>query len=246
MMASGLWAACLACIAVQAPGVARNSGTVRDVQGYPVPGATVTLVGETTRTEVVSDLAGAFRFPELPAGGYALRVTMAGFRPRVEQIAVSRDRQIAPLNVTLTVAPLASILWVVPPKPVAEADVIAHVRVVRTAPTAPCDHAVTTFHEVEVVASLKGSPAPRVTVAQEGAGVCEDDADRPFEGFERPYRAGEEYIMFLRADAGRYGRLAGPSLTFPVAGGRVTTRGFGGLPAEVTMATFIDALRKSI
>ncbi len=68
---------------------------------------------------------------------------------------------------------------------------------------------------------------------------------RRFEGTEPLYRAGEEYIVFLRADAGWYGRLGGPHLTFPVVDGRVTTRGFAGLPAEVTTAVFMDAVKKS-
>jgi hypothetical protein len=246
MIAPWLLIASLAGLAIQAPGTGRITGTIRDVYGYPIPGATVAVVGENTPKEVISDLAGAFRFPELPAGDYSIRVTLAGFRSRVEQITVRRDRPTVPLEITLSVAPVAGIVWVVSPKPVADAAVIAHIRIVRTAPPAPCGHTVTIFHEVEVVASLKGSPERRVMMAQEGAGVCTDDDGRRFEGLERPYRAGEEYLVFLRADAGWYGRLGGPSLTFPVVDGRVTTRGFAGLPAEVTTAAFLDAVKRSM
>ncbi len=49
MISHWIWAATLACLAIQAPGAAGISGTIRDVQAYPIHGATVTLVGETTR-----------------------------------------------------------------------------------------------------------------------------------------------------------------------------------------------------
>jgi len=238
--------ASLGSIAIQAPAASRITGTIRDVQGYPIPGATVAIVGQKQPTEAITDLAGAFRFPELPAGDYSVRVTLAGFRPRVEQIAVRRDRPTVPLDVTLVVAPVGGIVWVVSPRPVADAAVIAHVRIVRTTLAPPCGHTVTTLHEVEVIAPLKGSPEHRVMMAQEGAGVCADDDGRRFEGLELPYRADEEYIVFLRPDAGWYGRLAGPHLTFPVVGGRVRTRGFGGLAAEVTVEAFRDRLRKPL
>lgn len=82
MTAPWVWAASLACIAIQPPATWRINGTVRDVQAYPIPGATVTIVGETTSAEVVSDPGGAFRFAELPAGRYSVTVTMPGFRSR--------------------------------------------------------------------------------------------------------------------------------------------------------------------
>jgi len=246
MIAPWLLIASLASIAIQAPVASGITGTIRDVQANPIAGAIVTLVGETARLERVSDQRGAFSFAQVPSGRYSLTVTLAGFRSRVEQVVVRGERPIAPLNLTLAVAPFASILYVVPSEPVADAAVIAHVRIVRTAPPAPCGHTVTTFHEVEVVASLKGSPERRVMMAQEGAGVCADDDGRRFEGSEPLYRTGEEYIVFLRPDAGWYGRLRGPHLTFAVIDGRVTTRGFLGLPAEVSTAVFMDAVKRSM
>lgn len=220
------------------------SGTVRDVQGYPIPGARATIVGETTRVEVVTDPAGVFRTTGLPIGGYLVTIAMPGFRSRAERILVRGDRPVPPLDVTLAVAPLVSILWVVPQKPVAGADAIAHVRIVRTAAPAACGETVTAFHEVDVLASLKGSSEGRAVMAQEGAGVCLE-AGRRVEGTEPLYRSGEEYIVFLRDNGTSFGRLAGPSLTFPVVDGLVTTRGFGGLPAAVTVAVFRDALQRA-
>lgn len=244
-MAPWLLIASLASVAIQAPVTSPVTGTVRDAQGYPVPGATVTIAAQHTRAEAVTDPAGAFGFARLAAGPYVVSVTMPGFRTRTERVMVAGDRPIAPLHVTLAVAPLATILWVVPLNPVEEADAIGHVRILRTTAPAPCGSAVTTFHEVEVVGSLKGSLERRVMLAQEGAGVCVDADGGRFQGMEQPYRAGDQYVVFLRRGETSFGRLAGPSLTFPMIDGRVTTRGFRGLPAEMTIEGLMDALRKS-
>lgn len=230
-------------LAIQWPVPSQITGIVRDVLGYPIPGAAVTIVGETTRLEVVSDAAGVFRTAALPAGGYSVTVAMPGFRSRVERVLLHGDRAVPPLDVTLAVAPLVSILWVIPQKPVADADAIAHVRIAGTAPPAACGQVVTALHEVDVVASLKGSPDARVVIAQEGAGVCMEGGRR-IEGVEPVYRRGDEFVVFLRENGTSFGRLAGPSLTFPVVDGRVSTRGFRGLPAEVTVAAFRDVLQK--
>lgn len=62
------------------------SGTVKDPQARPVPGATVTLfspaatVGQTT-----TDTTGAYRFDDLPAGTYLLRAEASGFAPFLAQ-----------------------------------------------------------------------------------------------------------------------------------------------------------------
>ena len=51
------------------------SGTVVDQEsGVPVEGARIGLLGTVDRFETVSDAAGAFRFPSVPAGDYAFRV----------------------------------------------------------------------------------------------------------------------------------------------------------------------------
>ena len=57
------------------------AGTVRDPQGAAVPGANVTITSVDTglvRTETTPD-NGAFRFPALPAGVYALSAEKSGF-----------------------------------------------------------------------------------------------------------------------------------------------------------------------
>jgi vitamin B12 transporter len=57
------------------------SGVVKDAQGKPVPGATVTLFSQTGAAgdATTSDSAGKYRFEGLPGGRYLLRVEAAGF-----------------------------------------------------------------------------------------------------------------------------------------------------------------------
>jgi vitamin B12 transporter len=59
------------------------TGTVRDPQGQPVPGATLTLVSRTGAAEsaTTSNIAGGYRFEGLPEGDYLLRATAPGFAP---------------------------------------------------------------------------------------------------------------------------------------------------------------------
>ena len=58
------------------------SGTVADVQGGVVPGADVALAHEASRAtrRTVTNHSGFFAFAAIPAGTYALTVTMPGFK----------------------------------------------------------------------------------------------------------------------------------------------------------------------
>ncbi len=58
------------------------AGTVTDATGALVPGATVTVVGEQTGTKFggTTTSSGAFRFPEVPIGGYDVTVAAPGFQ----------------------------------------------------------------------------------------------------------------------------------------------------------------------
>src|SRR5688572_2017102 len=58
------------------------TGTVRDVQGGVIPGATVILTSDTQGTKsspVVTDTNGDFVFVNLRADSYTIEVTMASF-----------------------------------------------------------------------------------------------------------------------------------------------------------------------
>lgn len=57
------------------------TGTVKDPQGRPVPGAALALFSRTGAAEsgATSDSAGVYRFESLPEGDYLLRASAAGF-----------------------------------------------------------------------------------------------------------------------------------------------------------------------
>jgi hypothetical protein len=58
------------------------TGSVSDEQGQVLPGATVTVINESTRTmrAGVSDARGDFKFPTLPAGTYTVKIELQGFK----------------------------------------------------------------------------------------------------------------------------------------------------------------------
>jgi hypothetical protein len=97
----------------QGQGAASLNGTVTDVSGATVPGASVKLqntqTGTTVTTETASD--GGYRFVDVPPGpGYALTVTKDGFQTLVlngiylpTAIATTKDAQITVGQVSQTV-----------------------------------------------------------------------------------------------------------------------------------------------
>src|SRR4051812_11246897 len=58
------------------------SGAVADEQGQILPGATVSLINESTKTarSAVSDARGDFRFTTLLPGSYTIKVELQGFK----------------------------------------------------------------------------------------------------------------------------------------------------------------------
>src|SRR5687767_9166058 len=58
-------------------------GNVRDASGAVLPGATVVVTHDETKStrETASDAAGAYRFSTVLPGTYTIVVTMAGFQP---------------------------------------------------------------------------------------------------------------------------------------------------------------------
>jgi vitamin B12 transporter len=59
------------------------TGSVKDPQGHPVPGASLTLISRTgsAGSATTSDSTGAYRFQGLPEGEYLLRAEAPGFAP---------------------------------------------------------------------------------------------------------------------------------------------------------------------
>jgi vitamin B12 transporter len=66
---------------VSAQSGASITGTVKDPQGQPIPGATLTLFSRTgaAGSATTSDSAGGYRFDGLPEGDYLLRAAAPGF-----------------------------------------------------------------------------------------------------------------------------------------------------------------------
>ncbi len=109
-------ALCLAfCFDVKAQsGTSSVRGTVRDVQGSAIAGATVTLQSETknfSRTQVTNN-DGNYVFASVPPDSYQLEVTASGFKKTVfpgTQAAVDTSREI---NVSLEVGAVAETVTV--------------------------------------------------------------------------------------------------------------------------------------
>jgi outer membrane receptor for ferrienterochelin and colicin len=101
------------------PGVAQEQsgaiqGIVKDSQGGVLPGVTVEArssrnVGVQT---AVTDTAGVFRFPALPAGAYEFTATLQGFGPAKSSATVSLG-QILKVDLTLPVGSMTETVQVV-------------------------------------------------------------------------------------------------------------------------------------
>ena len=91
----------------EAPAMGSLSGTVTDVRGDVVPGATVTLVfldGQLKRT-ATSDDSGSFSVPDLRPGSYILTVEAPGLAPyRADNVPVSAGESRALPTITLALA----------------------------------------------------------------------------------------------------------------------------------------------
>jgi hypothetical protein len=180
---------------------------------------------------------GRFRFGDLADGPYVLTVSLAGFRTRTLDVQVGSTAS-PEVVVTLTTAILSEVLWVVPPPADAyrTAAAIAHIRINRTRLFGPCGDSdlVTARHEASALRIFKGAVPPRIELHQEAAGRC-SERGQWHEGMERPYRAGEEYVVFLARRADGFGRLAGPSLAFRVRGELVSLGGFAGIQGSISL-----------
>jgi hypothetical protein len=206
------------------------SGRVLDATDRPVPGATVRISGAGVSATVVSDPMGRFRFADVPHGSYVLTVSLAGFRTQTLNVQV--DSSVNPERVVkLTTGVLSEVLWVVPTPVDAYrmAAAVAHIRIDGTRRSGPCGDAyvVTSHHDASALRVFKGQVPPSIQLHQEAAGRC-SERGQWHEGIERPYQAGEEYVVFLTERVDGYGRLAGPSLAFRVRGGMVELGGFAG------------------
>jgi hypothetical protein len=80
----------LLALAATAQETAALSGTVTDVSGAVIPGATVTaaMTGGGRKAQTVSDAEGAFRFAGLATGEYVVAASAQGFAPAEQTVTV--------------------------------------------------------------------------------------------------------------------------------------------------------------
>lgn len=222
------------------------TGRVLDPTGRAVPGAMIYLAGADVAISAVSDRAGRFQIGRLSDGPYQLTVRLAGFR--TQRLPVHVDSTIAP-EVVVTLAPgiLSEVLWVVPSPDDAyqRAASIAHLRIDGTRDGRPCGetHVVTTRHDASSLRVFKGRMPATFRLYQEAAGRCSEQG-RWYEGIERPYREGEEYVVFLVEHPDGFGRLAGPALAFTVRERMVDLAGFAGIDKSLSLDEFSDVLER--
>jgi Ca-activated chloride channel homolog len=87
-------------------------GTVVDPAGVAVPGATVELLsGPRVVAKAVSAADGGFKFADVAAGNYEIRVTLAGFRQTRASIAVGTDTP-QPLRLKLLIGSVSETVTV--------------------------------------------------------------------------------------------------------------------------------------
>ena len=92
------------------------AGTVKDVQGGIIPGATITLLSETRGTTITTAQTtdtGDFVIPDIPGDTYTVRVTMDGFKTLERKgVAVSPGDRVVVGTMTIEVGTLAETVLV--------------------------------------------------------------------------------------------------------------------------------------
>ncbi len=101
-------------------------GTVTDVSGGLVAKADVTAVQTSTNLErkTVTDDAGSYFFPALPAGTFRVEVRISGFQTQVREGIVVDVNQIVAINFSLKVGEVSQTVTVEGGAPVVETDTI--------------------------------------------------------------------------------------------------------------------------
>ena len=117
---------CLACTSVAHAQIrsATLTGTVTDPQKAIVPGATVVITNEGTNVsqELVTNDAGLFTAPLLPAGTYSLTVTLSGFAPFKRSGIILNATETVRVPVELSVGALGQTIEVSAESPLLQTD----------------------------------------------------------------------------------------------------------------------------
>src|SRR5215208_2013324 len=95
--------------AAYAQGIGSNFGKVTDASGSTMPGVTVTVTGtglQLPRTAVTTE-TGAYQFPNIPIGTYAVTFELQGFKKAARQDIVIVAGFNAPIDQALAVGSLS-------------------------------------------------------------------------------------------------------------------------------------------
>jgi hypothetical protein len=222
-----MWRVALAITAalfLSQPSTGSISGTAVEPAGGVLPGVKVTATWAGGERTAVTDSWGRFSLNDLPIGRYSVTAELAGFETVTREAVIIRSGRTASINLLLRVGCIAEVAYVDHgfARTRATADAIATIRISNDPPRA-CRktlRCVCTQHGAEVVRRLrdpKGLLTRRIQLVQDGAGALSS---------ERPYTAGQEFVAFLRYDAGNkaFTRMTGPVYMFPVRDGRVEFR----------------------
>jgi len=101
---------------------AHLTGTVKDAQGAVLPGATVTATSPALlgKQAIVSEANGDYRFPNLPAGTYAVTFELSGFQTARRENIVLQTGQTLTIDLTLQLATLQETVTVTGESPVVD------------------------------------------------------------------------------------------------------------------------------
>jgi hypothetical protein len=240
--------------------VATISGTVSDLDGGWLPGATITAraTGEVRRAVVNAD--GRFRLDGLSAGAYHVTADLPGFQRSAAEVVVVTTGRATACNFAMRVGNTTQVthrlLAAGLPAVLRAADVVVHVRiasVVGAGVIAPPQRYLTTEHVAVVLSTLKeAGPASARTGTihfwQVQAGAWAENGRR-YGGEEPPYSPGDEFIgLFTRDRNGRLVELAGGYFMFRVMNEKVSWPRAPSLGVQDAMSVdaFIAVLRGAL
>lgn len=210
--------------------------------GSPLAGAEVELSDEGGRQRAATDGEGRFRFRLPQPGRVSLVVRLQGFDEVLRSdVLVGPDG--AREDFRLEVAPVETVIWREPRgglrAVIREATLVAHVRITGVGPTS-----VRSIQGLRVPARL----CDAIVLARRLRGA-RPEAERisllQYSVGEPPYVVGQEFVLFLRRDAGlgAFLRVAGPAYAVPVHDGVAAPQWPGARPQDsVAVSEFLRRL----
>jgi len=173
---------------------AEHHGVVK-FGGLPLPGATVTASQGDKTLSVITDLQGAYTFPDLADGTWKMRVEMLCFEPMEQEVAIKADAPAPPWDLKLL--PVDQIKASAPPPANAAPAVSTSLSSQPSAAAAPQKksakariaeaqatkaNTASGFQKTDVNASANAAPPAAETAAATPAGPAEANA-APNDGF---------------------------------------------------------------